>query len=195
MNPLDGILNSRGLDALRQKRETPDAILRANQATNPASAATSEFARYFPGVAQGQPATPVTPDGVSSAKLAGTTTVDIQAEIAIDPERKRLYDAALDFQGIFVGKMLKSMRSNLKPENDMLFGGNRQEIFQDMLYDEYAKAMSRSPGFNLADQMYLQLSAKLPPAAENGARAAQEYSQHSNRISTEQKWSEKDWRP
>ena len=32
------------------------------------------------------------------------------------------------------------------------------KMYEDMLYDEYATQMTKSAGFGLADQMYLQLS-------------------------------------
>lgn len=189
MNPLDRILSTngggpgglRGLqgqaapDILTRTAKQPDRALPlatpgAHSAEHPKAA---EFARYFPGVAGSQingrqgTGAPGLAGQISSAQLSGS--IDVQAEIAVDSERKRLYNAALDFQGIFIGKMLKSMRGNLNPENDLLFGGNRQQIFEDMLYDEYSKAMSRSDGFDLADQMYQQLSAKLPPVPGSAA--------------------------
>lgn len=213
MNPLDRILAT---DGANLRRENPANILtRKSAETNDAAAAkASEFARLFPGIAAGRPA-----ESISTAQLGGA--LDVQSEIAADPQRKRLYDAALDFQGIFIGKMLKSMRSNLNPENDLLFGGNRQQIFEDMLYDEYSKAMSRSDGFDLADQMYKQLSEKMGPVGApatgksdpNAAgkvstdtlrqaresaeqtRARQLYESNSNQVSTEQIWNENDWRP
>jgi len=33
-----------------------------------------------------------------------------------------------------------------------------EDIFEDMLYDEYALRMTRTAGFGLADQIYLQLT-------------------------------------
>ncbi|MEQ9365998.1 MAG: rod-binding protein [Leptospirales bacterium] len=191
MNPLDQTFSIGG-GAHLQRDSAPEILTRAAARANrgpagesvPALSSTDakagEFARYFPGVAaaqmNGRPAPgaltgappAVSAGQVSSAQLS--QSANIQQEIASDPERKRLYNAALDFQGIFIGKMLKSMRGNLNPENDLLYGGNRQQIFEDMLYDEYSKSMSRSGGFDLADQMYVQLSAKLPPAKASGVR-------------------------
>ena len=171
MNPLDRILSAGAANL--QRDAAPEILKRAAAQgakpaglpgaapANSAAAKAAEFARYFPGIAAGQSGAAGLAGRVSSGSLS--QSANIQSEIAADPERKRLYNAALDFQGIFIGKMLKSMRGNLNPENDLLYGGNRQQIFEDMLYDEYSKSMSRSGGFDLADQMYLQLSAKLPP--------------------------------
>lgn len=208
MNPLESISGA-SANSLRQHRDRPAAILEqaarnsapAARPAQPDSAATpssdratapptdpgaAEFARYFPGLA-GQ--------ALQESRVARSQvrpSLNIESEIAVDPQRKRLYEAALDFQGIFISKMLKSMRSNLNPENDMLFGGNRQQIFEDMLYDEYSKAMSRADGFDLADQMYQQLSANLPAVA---AGAGESYRTNSHRVSTEELWNEREWRP
>ncbi len=191
MNPLDRILNSGGAANLqrdaapeilkRAAAQSPNAAgLAAAGSGNAASAKAAEFARYFPGVAAGQ-------SGLAGRVSSGSLSqsANIQSEIAADPERKRLYNAALDFQGIFIGKMLKSMRGNLNPENDLLYGGNRQQIFEDMLYDEYSKSMSRSGGFDLADQMYLQLSAKLPPVGTSGDAARNDNAQAGRYSTTE----------
>lgn len=236
MLPIHDLLNNAA--AARSAASNPGAVLQrfagakaANSNPPTQTGQPGEFERLFPGAAAkraaraGQPApVPVNQThaglsgGIASSQLR--TTQDIQVEVALDPERKRLYNAALDFQGIFIGKMLKAMRSNLNPEADLLFGGNRQQIFQDMLYDEYSKSMSRSGGFDLADQMYRQLSSKLPPVpgsqsgAADGTQAgdgrfssgqvqtpavqqdgARNYRANTNRISTEQVWNENDWRP
>ena len=85
--------------------------------------------------------------GLHDGKLASSQvrkSRDIASEIARDPEKKRLYDAALEFQALFVNRMLKEMRSTLKPEKDLLHGGRTQEIFEDLLYDEYSKQMSKA---------------------------------------------------
>lgn len=89
---------------------------------------------------------------------------EIQAEIKSDPERKKLYEASQEFQAIFLNQMLSAMRRTVKKENDLLNGGRTQEIFEDFLYDEYAKSMSRQPGFTLSDEIYKQLSANMGPA-------------------------------
>jgi flagellar protein FlgJ len=94
---------------------------------------------------------------------------EIQAEIKADPERKKLYEASQEFQAIFLNQMLSAMRKTVNKDNDLLNGGRTQEIFEDFLYDEYAKSMSRQPGFTLSDEIYRQLSANMGPARPAGS--------------------------
>jgi len=67
-----------------------------------------------------------------------------------------LYKQCEEFESIFVNLMLKEMRKTVD-KSGILDGGQAEDIFQDMLYDEYAKDMTKSARFGLADQVYLQL--------------------------------------
>ncbi len=82
---------------------------------------------------------------------------DLLKEIKSDSEKKKAYAAALDFQSIFIEKMLSSMRKNLNPENDLLYGGSKQKIFEDMLYQEYSNMLSHTDHFNMALDIYKQI--------------------------------------
>lgn len=103
-----------------------------------------------------------------SAELARQTrnpsAHEIQQEVKNDPERRKLYEASQEFQAIFLNQMLGAMRRTVNKDNDILNGGRTQEIFEDFLYDEYSKSMSKQPGFTLADEIYKQLSAHMGPA-------------------------------
>ncbi len=76
------------------------------------------------------------------------------------PVDKKLMDVCIDMESLFVYQMLKEMRKTLHKENDLLYGGMAQEIFEDMLYNEYALQMSKSANFGLAKTLYEQLSRK-----------------------------------
>ncbi len=187
----------------------PPAIARQGQAAvGPASTPQrAELERYFPVLQE---------EGtVASGQVR--REVDIEAELERDPQRRRLYDAAEEFEAMFINMMFKSMRKNLKPENNLLHGGFRQEVFEDMLYDEYAKSVAKSDGFDLGKAMYEQLTRSMPPVpgAESRSdgtapeeagqksteerrrmeRAARSYDANTNSISTDQLWNENDWRP
>ena len=68
----------------------------------------------------------------------------------------RLYKVSQEFEAILVKQMLNTMRKTVD-KSGLIDGGMAEEIFEDMLYDEYALKMVRTAGFGLADQLYLQL--------------------------------------
>ncbi len=78
-----------------------------------------------------------------------------RAGVAIDRSSK-LYDQCQEFESIFVNMMLKEMRASVN-KSGLIDGGQAEDIFEDMLYDEYAKDMTKSAGFGLADSVYLEL--------------------------------------
>ncbi len=70
---------------------------------------------------------------------------------------KKLLDVCYDMESLFIGNMLKSMRKTVMETG--FFGKSvAKDIFQDMLYDEYAKLMARTGQLGLAKQIYNQLS-------------------------------------
>lgn len=77
-------------------------------------------------------------------------------------DKDRLKEVAQEFEAIFVKQMLDSMRKNLKKEDDLLDGGMAQDIFQDMLYTEYSRLMSKTGNFGIADSIYKQYDRAVP---------------------------------
>ena len=67
-----------------------------------------------------------------------------------------LLDVCYEMESIFVGQMLKTMRKTVM-ETDFFGKSMAKDIFNDMLYDEYAKVMAKSNAFGLARQIYTQL--------------------------------------
>ncbi len=78
---------------------------------------------------------------------------------AVD-RNSELYKASQDFEALFIKQMLDSMRKTIHKENDLLNGGLGQDVYEDMLYDEYAKKMAATAQFGLADTIYRQLASK-----------------------------------
>lgn len=72
---------------------------------------------------------------------------------------KKLMDACLEMESIFVAKMIKEMRKTVH-KGEILHGGHAEEIFEDMLYDEYALTLSKNSNLGLANMMYQELSRK-----------------------------------
>jgi len=76
---------------------------------------------------------------------------------AIDKNSK-LYQVSVEFESIFIKQMLNVMRETVN-KSGLIDGGMAEEVFEDMLYDEYGQKMAKSAQFGLADSMYRQLSA------------------------------------
>lgn len=77
-----------------------------------------------------------------------------------DKEDKRLKDACKDFEAIFTGLMLKSMRSTV-PEDSLYGTNNQKEIFQSMFDQEVANNIAHSDkSLGLGDALYQKMSRK-----------------------------------
>ncbi len=87
---------------------------------------------------------------------------NIKEETSKDPYRKKLFDASVEFESIFVKLMLKEMKNSVHKEG-LIHGGHAEEVFEDMLYDEYAKNISQNESLGLAEEIYNTLSRNLPP--------------------------------
>jgi len=66
-----------------------------------------------------------------------------------------------EFEALFVKIVLDSMRDTLS--NDSLIPKNAGEkLFEDRLYDEYARVISKRANLGVAEMIYTQLSDYLP---------------------------------
>jgi len=71
----------------------------------------------------------------------------------------KLKEACRDFEAIFLKQMLSAMKKTVD-KSELINGGMAEDIFDDMLYDEYAKIMAKTGSFGLADMMFRQLDGK-----------------------------------
>ena len=74
--------------------------------------------------------------------------------------RDRLREVSQEFEALFVEQMLDSMRETINKEHDILDGGMAQGIFEDMLYQEYARIMAKTGSLGLADLVYQDLGGR-----------------------------------
>ncbi|MCL2295064.1 MAG: rod-binding protein [Spirochaetes bacterium] len=75
------------------------------------------------------------------------------------PNNKELYDACLQFEALFIKKMLNSMRNTVERTSlsDSPTNTTSRDFFEDMLFDSYAQKMARTANLGIARMMYLQL--------------------------------------
>jgi flagellar protein FlgJ len=92
--------------------------------------------------------------GISA--VSASTVSPSQAKPTVD-KSSELYKVCLDFEALFIKQMLNSMRKTVEKQG-LLNGGMSEDIFEDMLYDEYAKKMAQTAQFGLAETMYLQVN-------------------------------------
>jgi len=71
-------------------------------------------------------------------------------------EDEKMMNVCYEMESLFIGIMLKSMRNTVQ-ESDFFGQSLANDIFRDMLYDEYAKTMARSDQFGIGRQIYDQL--------------------------------------
>jgi flagellar protein FlgJ len=83
-------------------------------------------------------------------KSAGGETID---------KEDKLYQLCLELETFLVKNLLTSMRNTVQKSGfvDDSFAG---KMYEDMLYDEYAKDYTKSANFGLAEQAYRQLKSK-----------------------------------
>lgn len=77
--------------------------------------------------------------------------------VAADHVDKKLLAACQGFEAIFVNQMLTAMR-NTVPKSGLLKQGIAHNIYEDMLYQQYADKIAKSASLGLARLLYNQLS-------------------------------------
>jgi flagellar protein FlgJ len=77
-------------------------------------------------------------------------------KVRIDKTDK-LYEQCLALETFLIKNLLSGMRKNVM-KSDLLDTGYAGEIYEDMLWDEYAKVYAGEAGFGLAETAYLELT-------------------------------------
>ena len=69
----------------------------------------------------------------------------------------KLYEKSLELESYFVKMMLSTMKNTIQKSGLMGNDSHASKMYEDMLYDELAVSMTKSAGFGLADQIYMEL--------------------------------------
>lgn len=96
---------------------------------------------------------------LSGAGSSGVTNISSMERKLENTDDDKVRQACSDFEAIFIKQMLDSMRKTVE-KTSLLGGGMAEEIFEDMIYDEYAKKMSKTSDFGIEEMLYRQLSSK-----------------------------------
>ena len=68
-----------------------------------------------------------------------------------------------EFEALFVEIVLDSMRDTLN-NNSLIPKNASEKLFEDKLYEEYAKSISKVANLGIAEMIYRQLSDYMPPS-------------------------------
>ncbi len=93
---------------------------------------------------------------VYTSQYQSTQMKAIQGEMAKSPGNKALYSACQDFESLFIKQMLDSMKKTLNGAvvDGVGFG---KEIYEDMLYNEYAQKIAKTARLGIAEMLYKQM--------------------------------------
>lgn len=95
---------------------------------------------------------------VDTSQLIGTNKVkSLQDSISRSNDDKKLKETCQEFEAMFIKQMLNSMKKTVN-KSGLIKENMGEEVFDDMLYDEYAKNMSLTSDFGISEMMYKQLA-------------------------------------
>ncbi len=100
----------------------------------------------------------------SEHRVSGSDFKNVLDKAKLSPGKepvkdKKLWDTCVEMESLFVNKMFKEMRKTIH-KSDWNHGGHAEEIFEDMLYDEYSLQVSKNSNLGLAKMIYEQMSSK-----------------------------------
>lgn len=89
------------------------------------------------------------------------SAISIYQDIQRYPTKEaKLKEACLEFESILISQMLKGLRGTVI-KSGLLDSGLSREIWEDLLWTQYAKQMARAASFGLAEMLYKQMSKRL----------------------------------
>ncbi len=153
------------MDAAKSKSESGkflDLVNSMRQKTVPTVASsqisstrrlTGDYTQGFAGTYTSEKDKHAKPQG-----LAATVRTSKGAEPVID-KTSALYEQSMELENYMVKMMLSSARKTIQ-KSDLLGKENSyaRDMYEDMLYDNYAEALTKNASLGLADQIYIELS-------------------------------------
>lgn len=98
---------------------------------------------------------------VQSMQGLGENQKTLDAAAALDRARatrdqRRIDEAAQDFEAVFISEMLKPM-FNMVEVDETFGGGKGEEVFRDLMVQEYGKSIAKQGGIGLSAQIKAEL--------------------------------------
>jgi len=76
---------------------------------------------------------------------------------AVIDKTDKLYELCQELESFLIKNLIKSMRSTVQ-KTKLIDTGFAGEVYEDMLYDEYAKSYSKNANFGFAEMAYRELA-------------------------------------
>ncbi|MCL2832937.1 MAG: rod-binding protein [Treponema sp.] len=76
---------------------------------------------------------------------------------AVIDKTSKLYETCQELETFLLKNLISSMRSTIQKSN-LIDTGYAGGVYEDMLYDEYAKDFSKNAGFGFAEMAYMELT-------------------------------------
>lgn len=96
------------------------------------------------------------PADAASSQVSGTPSAFGAAKTPIDKNDK-LYELCMDLETFLIKNLIKGMRSTVQ-KTGLINTGFAGEMYEDMLYDEYAKSFAQNANFGFAEMAYRDLT-------------------------------------
>ncbi|MDR2210620.1 MAG: rod-binding protein [Spirochaetaceae bacterium] len=98
------------------------------------------------------------PQASEGPEFQGKTMPEAPSKEGVHIDRdSKLYEQCVALETFLVKDILSGMRKNVL-KSELLDSGYAGEIYEDMLWDEYAKTYTEKGGFGLAELAYLELT-------------------------------------
>jgi flagellar protein FlgJ len=107
---------------------------------------------------------PISPGHLAYNRVSGGNATQRAQQLtrqAGGAEDQRLRDVCEQFEAIFVKLMLTSMRNTVE-KSGLVDGGMAEEVFEDMLYDEYSGSIAKTTRLGISEMLYKELSQVKP---------------------------------
>ncbi|MDR2020616.1 MAG: rod-binding protein [Treponema sp.] len=101
------------------------------------------------------PAHPAGPEGYSS--IPPSSLLRSQSNEPVVDKAGKLYEQCEALETFLVKILLSGLRNTVQ-KNGLMDDSFAGKMYEDMLYDEYAKDLTRNAGFGLAELAYLELT-------------------------------------
>jgi flagellar protein FlgJ len=113
----------------------------------------------FSSAAPSSPSVPAGEDRLFSDLLEKGRDIETNREVKkpVIDKNDKLYEQCQALETFLIKNLITSMRSTVQ-KSELLDTGFAGKMYEDMLYDEYAKEFSKNANFGFAEMAYLELT-------------------------------------